>query len=210
MVDGKTTGVSSSMPRDFDAALWFTPVPTPWCDEDGNPILSAVMVLDGSGKAVKLKRPKLSLRDDAILTALHRALVSHGTAPSAEIKARFGGFDGYANAHRMVVDVERWRDEAYPVIDAEGEDPAHAKKMAFQRARAKLRNAGYVQTMADFWWLLDDEPINRHNTAHTGTDVSTCAGVSGDEAARHGTHFYRSVPVVPSIDTQESGNGGDL
>jgi hypothetical protein len=126
-------------------------VPTPWCDEDGNPILSAVMVLDGSGKAVKSKKPRLSLRDDAILTALRRALVSHGTAPSSKIKERFGGFDGYANAHRMVVDIERWRDEVYPVIDA---DEIPSKKVAFQRGRAKLQNAGYVQTMDGLWWIL--------------------------------------------------------
>jgi len=162
-------------------------------DDDGDPVTSCAVEPAHQEQGYTPIRKRLSCRDGAVLTALHRAAEANGEPPTAEIKARFGGFAG-AGAGRMVCHIDHWRAEAYQVIDADG-DGQHAKKIAFQRARQRLQEAGYAQTMGGFWWAIfdDDSP------AHNGTDrhsVPPCA-----DKERHGTAHpsLEGVPGVPLV-----------
>lgn len=123
-----------------------------WTSEDGEPVCS--VWLSSTEKKEKPKGKRLSVRDGAILTSLDRAISKHGIPPTPEIRERFGGFDGFKNQNWKIVQVNHWRDEAYPVIDVDGDNSA--KRKAFQRARNKLRET-HVQTMDDYWWRVYDD-----------------------------------------------------
>ena len=84
-------------------------------------------------------------QEDDQKKALNRAVAEQGIVSTAKIKARFGGFDGNMGATRKVVHIDYWKKQAYPVIDVDGGEDA--KRMAFKRARDKLREMDIVQTM---------------------------------------------------------------
>jgi|GEM_PF-1745975 len=130
-------------------------VDTGFRDEDGEPITSLYLdYIEGEAETkTKGKKKRLGKRDDAILTALDRAIAEHGIAPSAELRARFGGFDGNIGQSRKVVHIDHWRNQAYPVIDSEGEKLN--KRQAFQRSRNKLIELDIVQQFEDCWWRID-------------------------------------------------------
>lgn len=95
-----------------------------------------------------------------------------------------------------VCHIDHWRVEAYPILDVDS-DGQHAKKVAFQRARQRLHEAGYVETMGGFWWAIFDDA----EPAQTGTLCRLVPTISG--TARH-TPLLKGVPIVPV----ESGEPG--
>lgn len=128
-------------------------VETGWFDEDGDPITSLYLDYIGEEDDQSVqKTKKLSVRDEAILTSLSRAIGEHGISPSLDITARFSGFDGNIGKTRKVVHFDFWKEQVYPVIDADNDN---AKRMAFKRARDKFRDLGIIQTMNDYWWRID-------------------------------------------------------
>jgi phage/plasmid primase-like uncharacterized protein len=126
-------------------------VDTGWRDEDGDPVTSLYLeyLAEGANEP-KTKKRKLNAREDAILTALDRAIAEHGIEPPAELRARFGGFEGNIGQTRKVVQLDHWRDQAYPVIDSDSN-----KRRSFQKIRDKLIELGIVQQFEDFWWRID-------------------------------------------------------
>jgi hypothetical protein len=126
-------------------------VDTGWRDEDGDPVTSLYLEYLAEGTSEpKTKKRKLNAREDAILTSLNRAIAEHGIEPPAELRARFGGFEGNIGQTRKVVQIDHWRDQAYPVIDSDSN-----KRRSFQRIRDKLIELGIVQQFEDFWWRTD-------------------------------------------------------
>lgn len=140
--------------KDFEALkpLQFSlkPIDLEWLDDDGEPLTSVYLMYDGEAKPTA-KKHKLTARDDAILASLKEAIAGHGVEPTAEIKAKFGGFDDCLNNHKKVVHVDHWRDLAYPLIDAETPD---AKQKAFKRARTKLFELGKAIDFDGYWWPI--------------------------------------------------------
>ncbi len=130
-----------------------------WLDSDGEQINSVYLEYEGTGSTDGSKnksRPRLSGRNDAILTALGRAIDRYGIEPSTDITDRFGGFG--MTEGRKVVHLDDWRKEAYPVIDVEPSDrdrEADRKRTAFNRAKETLRK-NHIQTMNDYWWKILD------------------------------------------------------
>jgi hypothetical protein len=174
-------------------------------DVDGDRVSSCAVesLHTEPGPTHNLKRKRLSARDDAILTALHRATDAQGEPATAEIKARFGGFAGPGEV-RKVCHIDHWRAEAYLALSVESEDgnKQHAQKMAFQRARESLQKAGYVTTLQDLWWaIFDDEPLPAQDGTNRHT-VPPCA-----DNKRHGTAHtpIRGVPRVPVVPVESGG-----
>lgn len=154
--DGGAIVLTCHKAKDFEAfkPLQFSlkSVELDWRDDDGEPITSVCLEHDGEAKPTSKKR-KLSAHNDTILTSLPRAIDAHGVSPTSEIKARFGGFDGLANQHRKVVNLNLWRSEALPVIGAENHS---AKVRAFNRGKEKLFELGMVVNYGDYWWPIFD------------------------------------------------------
>ncbi|MCQ8183750.1 hypothetical protein NP603_21790, partial [Methylomonas sp. SURF-1] len=100
-----------------------------------------------------VKKRKLSARDDAILTSLSEAIAAHGVEPTAEIKAKFGGFDSLRGNQQKIVNIEHWRELAYKaiVVDTNTED---AKRKAFKRCRDKLLNQGFTVEYDAYAWRI--------------------------------------------------------
>lgn len=122
-----------------------------WRDDQGDPVKSAILELT-EWQPPKDSKPRLSARNEAILTALERAIELHGIKPDKEITERFGGFG--IGSGRRVVHVDHWRKEAYPVIDVDSDGgESEAKRKAFNRAKDALRK-NYVQTMNGYWWVI--------------------------------------------------------
>jgi phage/plasmid primase-like uncharacterized protein len=129
-----------------------------WLDEDGEPVTSLVLnrVEPGSGCLKDhSKTKKMTKRESLVLESLYRAIRANGVEPCSEIKERFGGFTALKDQSRKVAHLNDWRSEAYPVIDAEGDNQSkqkEAKKKAFQRARDNLFALGKVANFDDHWW----------------------------------------------------------
>lgn len=132
-----------------------------WLDNDGEHLTSVYLDYIGDAKHDRASR-KLTARDDAILTSLRDAIAEHGNEPTAEIKMKYGGFDGIMGMGRKIVHIDHWRDKAYKRIDAESPDvetadakqKAEAKRKAFRRCRNKLFELGKVVNHDDFWWPI--------------------------------------------------------
>lgn len=161
--DGGAIVLSCHKAKDFEAfkPLQFSlkPVELDWCDDDGEPLTSVCLEYDGESQAGHRTKRKLSARDDAILTSLSEAIAAHGVEPSAEIKAKFGGFDSLAGRLQKVVSIDHWREFAYKAmaVDAKpGEDKTDTKKKAFQRCRNKLFDGGFTVEHGDYVWRLYD------------------------------------------------------
>ncbi|MFA5985071.1 MAG: AAA family ATPase [Methylococcaceae bacterium] len=142
--------------KDFEAftPLQFSlkPVDLDWRDDDGEPLTSVYLEHEEVAKPNAKKR-KLSARDDAILTSLNEAITAHGGEPTAEIKAKFGGFELIPGKLQKIVNIEHWREKAYKaiVVDANTED---AKRKAFKRCRDKLLNLGLTVEYDDYVWRI--------------------------------------------------------
>jgi phage/plasmid primase-like uncharacterized protein len=134
-------------------------VDTGWVDEDGDPVTS--LYLEHTGDAVsepKTKKRNLNAREGAILTALDRAIAENGIEPPAELRARFGGFEGNIGHTRKVVQRNHWLDQALPVIVIESkskESEEDSKKKAFDRCLKKSIDLGMVQHFDGFFWRVD-------------------------------------------------------
>lgn len=154
--DGAAIVLSCHKAKDFEALkpLQFSlkPIDLDWCDDDGEPLTSVYLQHDGIANPVVKKR-KLSARDDAILTSLSDATVAHGMEPTAEIKAKFGGFDSLVGKHQKIVNIEHWRKLAYKaiVVDTNTED---AKQKAFKRCRDKLLEQGFTVEYDGYAWRI--------------------------------------------------------
>ncbi|MGZ8942634.1 MAG: AAA family ATPase [Methylobacter sp.] len=85
--------------KDFESfkpiafSLHSTDLGDDWLDNDGEHLTSVYLKYIGDAKHDKASR-KISPRDDAILTSLWDAITEHGVEPTAEIKMKYGGFDG--------------------------------------------------------------------------------------------------------------------
>jgi phage/plasmid primase-like uncharacterized protein len=134
-------------------------VDTGWRDEDGDPVTSLYLeYLTEGANEPKIKKRKLNAREDAILTALDRAIAEHGIEPPAELRARFGGFDGNIGQTRKVVQRNHWLAQALPVIVIDSknkESEEDSKKKAFDRCLKKFIDLGIVQLFNDYWWRVD-------------------------------------------------------
>jgi hypothetical protein len=128
-------------------------------DHKGNRVSSAY--LDSkTGSAVQSgTKRKLNARDDAILQTLNDAITKYGEEPSAEIKAKFGGFNSFIGRFQKIVHIDHWRELAYKVItiDDEGSDPAQALRKSFKRTREKLQDARYIVVAGNYAWRFFDE-----------------------------------------------------
>lgn len=122
-----------------------------WLNDDDEAINSIVLNKTDCKPAKELKA-RLSARNDAVLTALERAIAKHGIAPTPAIKERFGGF-GFSS-DRRVVHLDHWRQESYPILDVEpGEREKENKRSAFNRAKETLKK-NHVQTMDGYFWKI--------------------------------------------------------
>jgi hypothetical protein len=154
--DGGAIVLTCHKAKDFEAfqPLQFSlkPIDLDWCGDDGEPLTSVYLEYDGEAKPTTKKR-KLSARDDAILTSLSEATTANGVDPTAEIKAKFGGFDSLQGKHPKIVAIEHWRELAYKaiVVDANTED---AKRKAFKRCRDKLLNQGFTVEYDAYAWRI--------------------------------------------------------
>ena len=118
--------------------------------------MSTSLVLDAvEWQEVKPKKARLSGKNEAVLTALHRAIRKYGVEPLAEIKAEYGGFGSWS-ANKKVVHTDDWKKEALKSISVNCDgDQTDAKRKAFGRAQDALLK-GYVQHMNGFWWAIND------------------------------------------------------
>jgi hypothetical protein len=130
-----------------------------WSDEAGESIKSIVLEkTDWTPTEAKDSRPRLSARDDAILTSLNEAIAKHGVEPTGEIKAKFAGFTSVCGETQKIVHIDHWREKAYQAIAVDGcTDPAdknQAKKKAFKRCRDKLFNSQLIVEYGDYAWRI--------------------------------------------------------
>ncbi len=124
-----------------------------WLNDDDEPIKSIVLNKTDCIPA-KESKARLSARNEAVLTALERAIAKHGIAPTPAIKERFGGF-GFGSA-RQIVHLDYWRNESYPILDVESGERENAnKRSAFNRAKETLKK-NHVQTMDGYFWKICD------------------------------------------------------
>jgi hypothetical protein len=126
-------------------------------DEDGEPITSAYLEakdINSSSTGKRAKR-KLNARDEVILSTLVDALNKSGIDPTAEIKAKYGGFDSMVGKHQKIVLVDDWRELAYKAMATDShteETKAQAKKKAFKRCKDMLFNNEYTIEHGDYVW----------------------------------------------------------
>ena len=131
-------------------------------DHEGNAITSAYLdsKADGDKTGQDRTKRKLSARDDAILQTLNDAITSHGIEPSAEIKAKFGGFDSFTGKLQKIVHIDHWRELAHKTIsvDADTEEKKAASlQKAFKRCRDKLFNDKYTVEHGQYVWRFFEE-----------------------------------------------------
>lgn len=128
-------------------------------DHEGNAITSAYLDSKAGGAVQSGTKSRLNARDDAVLQTLNEAIDSHGIEPSAEIKAKFGGFDSFVGKLQKVVHIDHWRELAYKTItiDDGGADPAQALRKSFKRTREKLQDAKYIFVEGNYAWRFFDE-----------------------------------------------------
>lgn len=126
-------------------------VDTGWKDEEGKPVTSVTIKSTDVPFCTSPTRKQLNKRDEAVISALHRAIAEHGTTPSARIKQLFNGFDSLTSNSIKVVDIDHWRDEAYPVLGVDS-DKKGSKRQAFNRTKKKLDELGRINTHDDMWW----------------------------------------------------------
>jgi len=147
----KQKNASKSVPLHFK----FKPVAIPdRIDDDGEPVES--LCLELTDETDKTKRRKLSARDDAILTSLSDAIALHGIEPTAEIKAKYGGFDSLVGKLRKVVAIDDWRPIAYKFVVTDSESEG-AKQKALKRCRDKLVNQGFIVEFDNYAWPIFNE-----------------------------------------------------
>ena len=173
-----------------------------WTDEDGDPVTSLVLrkvdaIKGGHGKENDTRPIKGANR--VVFNTLKR-LATAGDIVGASV---------------LPVDLEDWREACYKESIADSTDQG-AKRKAFGRARKWLVDNGHVTTSEDKYWpagkpVFDPEPL-RDQARQAGQDRTkrdTCPAKEGQEAGQDGTHFLRSVPVVPPVPMADPENGGE-
>lgn len=155
--DGDSIILSCHKAKDFEAfkPLQFSlkSIELDWFDDDGEQLTSVYLEHTGEAKEVR-KTVKLTSRDNFILKSLNSAINCTGVEPNAEIKKKFGCFDGWINENRKVVHIDDWRDFAYKAICADNHE---AERKAFKRCRDKLFEAGKIIEFDGFVWPVFDE-----------------------------------------------------
>jgi len=128
-------------------------VDTGWKDDEGKPVTSVTIAPKDSPFYSNSPPPRkqLNKRDEAVMSALDRAIAEHGTTPSTKIKKLFNGFDCLVSDSIKVVHLDHWRDEAYPVLGVDS-DKKGSMRQAFSRTRKKLDELGKIETHDDMWW----------------------------------------------------------
>ncbi len=157
-----------------------------WTDHQGETMTSVVLENKGEAKPEQ-SRPKLSARDDLVLTSLFDAIRQHGIEPPADIKEKFAGFSGWKKGKNKVVSIEKWRTHAHKAIVVDSDRP-DAKRMAFKRCRDRLVNNGYIIEFNDFVW-----PVFKTNTPNEREQNITLVRALQTERTR--THPLRGVRV---------------
>lgn len=151
--------LSCSKAKDFEAIgpLKFSIKTTKldgWFDSDDEPVVSVYLDYEGIGNKSG-KRLKLNARDEAILTSLSEATLNFGVMPTAEIKAKFSGFDSFIGEQKKIVHIDYWRELAYKAMTVDSDDVnSKAKKMAFKRCRDKLFNSDYTVEFGSYAWRI--------------------------------------------------------
>lgn len=131
-------------------------------DEEGEPITSAYLEakdINSSSTGKRAKR-KLNVRDKVILDALVDAITKNGIDPTAEIKAKYGGFDSMVGKLQKIVLIDDWRELAYKVMATDSdteENKAQAKKKAFKRCKDKLFQDEHTIEHGEYVWRYFDE-----------------------------------------------------
>lgn len=126
--------------KDFEASrplqFGLKPVPIGWFDEDGE---MTSVYLDFQGEARDLK-PALSPREAMALEKLTETIEACGFTPLIPPDSQVC----------KVCRLDDWREAVYPHLEGE----TSAKKVAFQRVRKKLLEAGLVREKEGQWWLV--------------------------------------------------------
>lgn len=127
-------------------------------------------------RRAKAKVRNLTLRQRVGLEALRDAADRDGR--------RITGTEDYPSSRKVVAE-EAWREEFYRRAFG-ADDKPHAKKVAFQRVRLYLTQAGLVAGYEGSFWTTEQ-------TAHGGTSRHNVPSVP----AQGGTPPYKGVPPVP-------------
>jgi len=142
--------------KDFEALdpLQFTLKPTElgWFDEDDEPMTS--VYLEYEGEATAKKKGKLSAKDETVLASLDSAIVEYGIEPTTEIKLKFDGFNSPIGKMQKIVNIDHWREKAYPLIVVTGNNPENAKRVAFNRCSGKLLSQGLIVKSDNYVWRV--------------------------------------------------------
>lgn len=180
--DGDTVSMRCPKMKDAEApppvAWTLARQALPWCDADGTPMNSAVLVpTEAVQNGTFHKDERLTVAQRIALDALRTALTEHGVDDRGVV----------------AVAEDQWRQAAYNAGIASSDATQQAKRRAFQRARETLISTKLVCTHAGNYWL----PIGgtkRYKAVH----VPECtAGYGQGTAVQSGTHPYRGVPHVP-------------
>lgn len=217
---GNTVQLRSTKMKDSDPPLqlaWTLEKQNlPWCDEEGVPMDSAVLVPSDIQIFPASTTGRLSAGQRIALDALRSALMAHGADDNGVV----------------TVSEDEWREAAYDAGIASRDTTQQAKRKAFQRARLDLVSFGKVSTDDGRYWIPSPSGTRRYktptesysiptnDTSFSPTDshlppieggtkrykavhVPECtARQDGSEAVQNGTHPYRGVPHVPPAGAQ--------
>ena len=188
--DGDTVSMSCPKMKDSEApppvAWTLTRQALPWCDADGTPMNSAVLVpTEAEQSGTFFKNERLPAAQRIALDALRTALMKEGIEAAGVVS----------------VAEDQWRLASYSAGISASDKPDTAKK-AFQRARTELVAAGRVSTQDGRYWMPSLIGTKRDKTGHC-PDLypSKLVGLAG----QNGTHSLKSVPYVPPTDTGTAG-----
>ncbi len=167
-----------------------TQQPLPWCDEEGMPMNSAILVplLDyevGEQSGTFSQKQRLTPSQRIAVDALRTALMQHGVEA-----------DGV-----VTVAEDQWRD-AVRSSGISDSDNAESAKRAFRRARQDLIADKQVCTHDGRYWL---PATKRTNPDKPGQCPDMSGGIADADPGRTRTHTYIGVSGVRvSADTQPS------
>ncbi|MBK8184790.1 MAG: AAA family ATPase [Candidatus Competibacteraceae bacterium] len=212
---GNTVQLRSTKMKDSDPPLqlaWTLEKQNlPWCDEEGVPMDSAVLVPSDIQIFPASTTGRLSAGQRIALDALRSALMAHGAEDNGVV----------------TVSEDEWREAAYDAGIASIEATQSARRKAFLRARLDLVSSGKVSTDDGRYWIPSPSGTRRDKTptesysiptndtsfsptdSHFGSGTSGTSGTKrdnvpscparqdGSEAVQNGTHPYRGVPHVP-------------
>jgi len=154
----------------------------PWCDEEGTPMNSAVLVpVDHEAEEQSgtfHQKQRLSPAQRIAMDALRSALIQNGIETEGVV----------------TVTEDQWRQAAYSAGISSSDQP-RALRLAFQRARQELVAAKQVSTEDGRYWLPAIRGTKRNKEEHC-SPMFPGISVGGEE--QRGTHSFRSVPLCSS------------